>query len=138
MATISVTSVPGRFKALLAGQTTTTTSWVQPPPWASIAIVHLVITVAGTSTILTLKAAQSGAGNLDDAAAATITFYTGATITAASFHTYTLHPLATAVADAAGASTMAVVPALVPTTLGITVTPNGSTYYTAIEYRSLT
>ncbi len=135
MAAISFTAVKGRYLALQAGATGTTTNWVQTPGWANIAIVHLVITVAGTNTILTLKAAPPGSGNPDDAAANTITFYTGATITAASYHSYTLSPWNTSVADAAGASTMAVVPALVPTVLGITTTPTGSTYYTSLEFR---
>ncbi len=134
MAAISLTAVPGRFSRLLAAQTGATTSWVQTPGYPCIVIVHLDITTAGTNTILTLKAGNVvPTGAYDDTRTALIA--TGATITAASYHTYAVGPALTAVADVAGAGAAAVVPAVVPAVLGITVTPTGSTYSTAIEFR---
>lgn len=134
MAGITFTTIQGRFTGLQGGATSTTTNWVTTPGWANLAIVHLDVTAAGTNTILTLKAAGPTRPPDDSRA---ITFFTSATITAASYHTYTLDPRATSVADAAGASTMAVVPAVVPAMLGITTTPTGSTYSTWIEFRGI-
>ena len=139
MAAITLTSVPGRFTRLLAAQTTTTTSWVQTPGYPCIAIVYVLGTVAGTNWILTIKAANpsiAAVGALDDTHAATI--FTSATVTATGLHSYLIDPRATAVADAAGAPTSVVVPQTVPAIMGVTVTPTGSTYSTAVEFRRLT
>lgn len=138
MAAITLTSTPGRFTRLLAAQTGTTTSWVATPPWANMAVVYVLGTVAGTNWILTIKEANpavAAAAALDDTHAATI--FTSATVTATGLHSYLLDPRATAVADAAGAPTSVVVPQKVPTFMGITVTPTGSTYSTAVEFRSI-
>ncbi len=139
MAAITLTSTPGRFTRLLAAQTGTTTSWVSTPGYPCVAIVYVLGTVAGTNWILTLKEANpaiAAVAALDDTHAATI--FTSATVTATGLHSYLLDPRATAVADAAGAPTASIVPMMVPAVLGVTVTPTGSTYSTAVEFRRLT
>jgi hypothetical protein len=133
MAAITPSTVSGGLKILRSAQTTTLTDWVSTPPWAQLVIVHLRISVAGTNTILTLKAADPVAR--DDAAGNFITFLTSATITATGYHTYTVHPFATAAADQAAADAAVIAAAPVPALLGITITPTGSTYSTYVEFR---
>ena len=120
----------GTLVVLRTGSTSTTTDWVDVPSWCGFVTVHLNITVAGTNTILTLK--QPNPVLRDDGTA--ITFLTSATITAAGYHSYTIHPCATAVADGAAANTAVVAAAPIPTTIGVTTTPTGSTYSTAISF----
>jgi len=119
--------------ALQSGATGTTTDWIDVPKWCNLIVVHLNITAGGTNTIQTLKSAHPTVR--DDGTA--ITFFTSATITAAGYHSYTIHPWATSVADAAGAATAAVVPGTIPNLIGVTTTPTGSTYSTAIEFKKV-
>jgi hypothetical protein len=131
MAAISFTAQKGRYQVLRSAQTTTLTDWILTPSWATSVIIHLDISAAGTNTILTAFAGRPF--NLDDARTALI--LTSATITAAGYHTYTIAPNATTVADSATVGTAAVVPGAVPSILGITTTPTGSTYSVAVEFR---
>lgn len=132
MAAITLTSVKN-FSALQSAATGTTTDWIAVPPYVTLAIVHLQITTAGTNTILTLKAAPP-IQPYDDARV--ITFLTSATITAIGYHQYVIGDVgATAVADAAAVNTMVTLATAVPTVLGITTTPTGSTYSTAVEFK---
>ena len=136
MAAITPTAFNGRFKVLQSAVTGTTTDWIYTPAKSGICVVHLDISAAGTNTILVLKAASPFTrGAPDDTRA--ISFFTSATITAASYHSYALGTQHTSVADAAGASTMVVVPANIPLLLGITTTPTGSTYSTAVSFREV-
>jgi hypothetical protein len=117
---------------LRAASSATTTDWLDVPAWCNAIKVHLRVTVAGTNTILTIREANPVAR--DDAAGNTVTVVTSATITATGYHTYLLHPNATAVADQAAANTAVQAAVVVPRLVGITTTPTGSTYTTEIEF----
>lgn len=120
---------------LQAAATGTTTDWLDVPDWCDAIKVHLRVTVAGTNTILTIK--EANPVSRDDGAGNVITIATSATVTATGYHTYLLHPNATAVADVAGANTAAQYAVAVPSLVGVTVTPTGSTYTTEIEFLKL-
>lgn len=122
-----------KFVALQSAATGTTTDWLDVPEWANAVRVHLRVTAAGTNTILTIKGAHPTVR--DDGTA--ITLVTSATITATGYHTYTLTPSGTAVADSATVSTGVVAAASVPKLIGVTTTPTGSTYSTDIEFLKL-
>lgn len=115
---------------LQSAATGTTTDWLDVPDWCNAIRVHLRITVAGTNTILTLKAADPVLR--DDGTS--ITVVTSATITATGYHTYLLRHDAVAVADQAGANTASQSVVAPPRLIGVTTTPTGSTYSTEIEF----
>jgi hypothetical protein len=126
-----ITGTPGgRLISLRSAATGTTTDWIDVPIWANSFTIYLDISTAGTNTILTLKAGNPV--SRDDARV--ITFVTSATITATGLHTYTVDPRATAVADSATVATAVVAAAPIPALLGVTTTPTGSTYSTAIQF----
>jgi hypothetical protein len=118
---------------LQSAATGTTTDWLDVPKWCSLIIVHLDITVAGTSTILTVKSANPV--TRDDTRTALI--FTSATVTAIGYHSYTIAPNGTVLADSATVGTAAVAAGAIPSLLGVTTTPTGSTYSSAIEFRGL-
>lgn len=117
---------------LQSAATGATTDWLDVPAWCNAIRVHLRVTVAGTNTILVIKAANPV--SRDDGAGNIVTLVTSATITATGYHTYMLHPANTAVADQAAANTAVLAAVGIPKLIGITTTPSSSTYTTEIEF----
>lgn len=132
MAAITLTSAASRYTALQSGVSATTTNWVTVPRGFSVVTFHLDISAAGTSTTPVVKAAFLG--TLDDARV--ITLLTGSTITATGYHTYSIGPGLTAVADSPTVSTAAAAVTGLPMIVGLTCTVVGvPTYSTAVEFR---
>lgn len=134
MAAITPVTAISRLKVLQTAATTTTTDWVDVPLWAETITIHLDVSATGGSVGLAIK--QGNPVSRDDAR--TIPLGTQVAKTAATYSTYTITPIGTTVADAAGASTAAIVLAPVPSLIGLTTTVTTSgTYSTAIEFKKL-
>jgi hypothetical protein len=108
------------LRSASAQATTGQTDWFWVPSWAKTLTVYFnLATITGTSSVPSLVLAYPS--TLDDGDTATI--LTGATITAASFHTYEVGPtLTTAGTDSATADSLVVKNSVIPMVLGITIT----------------
>lgn len=143
MAAITPTATPGNWTVLrseTAQATTGQTDWIVPPKYAKWVKVRVHISAnAGTSPITTPSILSADPNTLDDTRAVTV--LTGAAITAASLHEYTIGPaLTTAGTDQAAASAGVVQNSAVPTVMGIKILNDRAsanetyTYTISVEY----
>lgn len=124
MAAITLTSLDGNWKVIrtaTAQATTGQTDWIAPPRWAKWVKVRVHISANAGTTPTTIPSILSADPNtMDDTRAVTV--LTGATITTASFHEYTIGPsLTTAGTDQAAAGASIVQNCALPTIMGIKI-----------------
>lgn len=130
MAAITPVALGGNFtliRDVSAQATTGQTDWFVRPSWARWAKVRVHITAnAGTTPITTPSILSADPNTMNDNRAVTI--LTGANITAASLHEYTIGPeMTTAGTDSATASASVVQNAAVPTVFGVKILSDRTT-----------
>jgi len=129
------------LRNVTAQASTGQTDWISVPQWVGSIIVTFNLTAnAGTTPISTVSLLAPDPVARDDTAA--VALFTGASITAASFHHYALGPsFTTAGTDSATASASVVQNGPIPTTIGVRVTNDRTTgdetytYALAITFR---